>query len=570
MSSPLDRSIAVTGMSGRFPGAGGVEELWRLLDDQRDAVSDYTEAELLAAGADPELVRHPDHVASGAHLAGIGLFDAGFFGFTTHEADATDPQQRILLEVCHEALERAGHAPGTFRGRIGVCAGRRPSDYDALRGGATYRDVRSDLAEAPDDLAPQIARTLGCTGPALTLRTAGSTSLAAVHLACGYLLDGACDMALAGGVAPRLPQHTGYLHREGGPLTRTGRCRPFDADGDGLIFGDGAAAVVLRRLSDALADGDPVLAVIRGSAIHHDGARRAAHAAPGPDGQARVVREAIAEAGVEATDLSYVEAHGAGAPLGDRAEFRALTEAFATGRRGICALGSVKANLGHLDTAAGLTGLIKTVLAIQHRRIPGTPHFRRPHPELDLVNSPFHIAAEAMPWSPDSGRRIAGVNALGATPVHVVLEEPPEVPHVPSPVPRQHLFVWSAHSAEALEAATLDLRRFLEDNADVEPADVAFTLHNGRRAHRHRRAVLADGCVTAARAIREQRWLSSPPASLPPGLRESTTAWLRGAEVDWAPMYAGESRRRLRLPTHPMRRRHDWWPAGTVTGRQTP
>lgn len=569
MSSPLDRAIAVTGMSGRFPGAGGVEELWRILDEQRDTVSDYTEAELLGAGAAPELVRHPDHVASGAHLAGIGLFDAGFFGFTTHEADSTDPQQRILLEVCHEALERAGHAPGTFRGRVGVCAGRRPSDYDALPGGVAYRGDRSGIAEAPDDLAQRIARSLGCTGPALTLRT-GSTSLAAVHLACRHLLDGVCDMALAGGVALRLPQHTGYLHREGGPLTPTGRCRPFDADGDGLIFGDGAAAVVLRRLSDALADGDPVLAVIRGSAMHHDGDRRAAPAAPGLDGPARVVREAMAAAGLEATDLSYVEAHAAGVPPADRAEVRALTEAFATGRRGFCALGSVKANVGHLDTAAGLTGLIKTVLAIQHRRIPGTPHFRRPHPELDLVNGPFHIAAESMPWSPDSGRRIAGVNALGDTPVHVVLEEPPEVPHDPSPVPRQHLFVWSAHSAEALEAATVDLRRFLEDNADAEPADVAFTLYSGRRAYRHRRAVLADGCVTAARAIRDRRWLSVPPASLPPALREPATAWLRGAEVDWTPVYAGESRRRLRLPTHPMRRRHHWWPAGAETGRQTP
>ncbi|WP_405817594.1 beta-ketoacyl synthase N-terminal-like domain-containing protein [Streptomyces sp. NBC_00838] len=567
-SSPRDHAIAITGMAGRFPGAAGVAELWRLLDEQRDAVTDYTEAELLAAGAGPGLIRHPDHVPSGAHLAGAGLFDADFFGFTDHEAQATDPQRRILLDICHEALEQSGHGPGTFDGRTGVFTGLRRSDYAALLG-------REPL-DGSGDPAAGIARRLGLTGPVVTVPDDGPASLVAVHLACRHLLAGDCDMALAGGAALRLPQHTGYLCSEGSGLARSGRCRPFDAGGDGVLPGDGAAVVVLRRLADALADGDDVLAVVRGSAMTveegtgEDGTGRAGPTAAHAGAQVRAVREALKAAGVEATDLSYIEAHGAGTPLGDPAEFAGLTEAFGTGRRGICALGSVKSNVGHLDAAAGVTGLIKTVLALHHGVLPGTPHFLRLHPGLDLVNSPFYIAAEPLPWDPGPGGRIAGVNALGSdgTHVHVVVGEPPAAPASSGTEIRQHLFVWSAHSAEALESATSDLRRYLEDHADTEPADVAFTLQNGRRAHHYRRAVLAESCGAAAAAVRARAWLSAPPASLPPSLRAPAEAWLRGAAVDWTGMYAGESRRRLRLPTHPMRRRHHW-PAGAVTGPGT-
>ncbi|MFJ6662149.1 beta-ketoacyl synthase N-terminal-like domain-containing protein [Streptomyces sp. NPDC091377] len=587
-SSARDRSIAVTGMTGRFPGAADVAELWRILDEQRDAVTDYTEAELLAAGTDRDLIGHPEHVPSGAHLAGAGLFDAAFFGYTDHEAHTTDPEQRILLDLCHEALEQSGHGPGTFDGPTGVFLAHRRSDYAALLGHETIDAPDASAESAVSDgwrvgpvahrahvpngsghpavaVAVAIARSLGLTGPVVTVPDDGPASLVAVHLACRHLLDGDCDMALAGGVALRLPQHVGYRCPEGSGLARSGRCRPFDADGDGVILGDGAAVVVLRRLSDALADGDRIHAVIRGTAMTGDDRTGPTGPATGPapehaGGHTRAVREALAAAGLAATDVSYVEAHGAGSPTGDPAELAVLTEAFATGRRGFCALGSVKANVGHLDTAAGVTGLIKTVLALHHRVLPGTPHFHRPHPGLGLVDSPFYIAAESQPWNPAPGRRIAGVNALGrdGTHVHVVVEEPPDPPDTPSPEPRQHLFVWSAHSAEALESATAELRRYLEDHADTDPADIAFTLQNGRVAHRHRRAVLADNCAAAARAVRARRWLSTPPAALPPALRAPAAAWLRGAAPDWTPVYAGESRRRLRLPTHPMRRRHHW------------
>ncbi|MEV0382604.1 aminotransferase class III-fold pyridoxal phosphate-dependent enzyme, partial [Nonomuraea sp. NPDC050643] len=573
MGAQGDERIAIIGMAGRFPGADSVEALWRILDEGRDAVTDYSDAECLAAGVAPELVAHPDYVKSGAHLRGAGMFDATFFGYTGREAELMDPQQRIFLEVCHEALEESGHGPTTFSGPVGVYGGPRSSDYTRLLTGPEYCDVAADFAKAanaPDGLTTKVAYKLDLTGPALTIQTACSTSLVAVHLACQQLLDGECDMALAGGVSLRLPQHAGYLYREGGTLSRSGRCRSFDAAADGLIFGDGAAVVVLRRLSDALADGDRILAVIRGSAVNNDGARRAGYAAPGLMGQARAIREAILVAGLESTDVTYVEAHGAGTPLGDRVEFNALMRAFDTDERGFCALGSVKANVGHLDCAAGVTGLIKTVLAIRYGRIPGNPQLRSPNPELNLIESPFYLAAERTDWHPPSGKRIAGVSSLGigGTNVHVVVAEPP-VPPPPlrSPAGR-HLVVLSARSPEALEQASDDLRRYLEEHADADPADVAFTLQTGRQAHRHRRAVLADGCAGAARALRDGDFVTDS-TTLPRHLADLVDGWLSGREVSWQPLHAGRSRRRLALPTHPMFRRH-YWPVTPAEQAESP
>ncbi|MFG6200629.1 amino acid adenylation domain-containing protein [Nonomuraea sp. JJY05] len=562
MGAQGDGRIAVIGMAGRFPGANSVEALWRILDEGRDAVTDYSDAELLAAGVTPELVAHPDYVKSGAHLLGAGLFDATFFGYTGREAELMDPQQRIFLEVCHEALEESGHGPRTFPGPVGIYAGPRNSDYTKLLTGTEYRDVAAEFAKAanaPDGLATKVAYKLDLTGPALTVQTACSTSLVAVHLACQQLLGGECDLALAGGVSLRLPQHAGYLYREGGTLSRTGRCRSFDAAADGLIFGDGAAVVVLRRLSDALADGDRILAVIRGSAVNNDGARRAGYAAPGLLGQAKAIREAIVVAGLEPTDVSYVEAHGAGTPLGDRVEFSALTRAFETDERGFCALGSVKANVGHLDCASGVTGLIKTVLSIRHGRIPGNPQLRVPNPELNLIESPFYLAAEGMEWNPPSGHRIAGVSSLGigGTNVHVVVEEAPMAPPAPRSPARQHLIVLSARSPEALEQASDDLRRHLEEHTDADLADIAFTLRNGRQAHRHRRAVLADTCASAARAIRDGDFVTES-TTVPRHLSGLVDGWLHGREVAWQPLDAGQPGRRLSLPTHPMFREHHW------------
>ncbi|MFD6966951.1 amino acid adenylation domain-containing protein [Streptomyces sp. NPDC059949] len=566
-------SIAIVGMAGRFPGADSVAELWRVIEEGQETVRTYSDAELLRAGADPEAIRDPKWVKRGAHLRDVEYFDAAFFGYTGREAELMDPQQRIFLEVCHEALEHAGHGPGTFDGAVGVYAGTRRSGYQDLLDRPEYDNVTDAFVKQgnePDALVTKVAYKLDCTGPAFTVQTFCSTSLVAVHLACQQLLDGECDLALAGGVALRLPQHVGYRHQEGGTLSPEGRCRPFDADGNGLIFGDGAAVVVLRRLEDALADGDNVLAVIRGSVINNDGARRAGYTAPGISGQARAVREAMLAADVDASMIGYVETHGAGTPLGDSVELAALTKAFDTDLRGTCAIGSVKSNVGHLDSASGVTALIKTVQALRHRTIPASLHFEVPNPELDFLNSPFHVSTESSEWRPIDGRRMAGVNSLGigGTNAHVIVEEAPAAASAPTGA-REHLFVLSAKTPEALELAGGELRRFLEDHPEVPTADIAFTLQRGRQAYRHRRWWIASHNEDAALALAEGRYHhgdavrvgGEPPAVPPAGtdpLPRLGAAWLAGDRIDWATLYRGERRRRVALPTHPMLRKRHW------------
>jgi glutamate-1-semialdehyde aminotransferase/3-oxoacyl-(acyl-carrier-protein) synthase/acyl carrier protein len=574
-----ESSIAIVGMAGRFPGCADVGSFWVALAEGRETVTDYLDPELLQAGVDPVLLADGNYVKRGCHLSNIEYFDAAFFGYTGREAELMDPQQRIFLEICHEALEGSGHGPGTFDSAIGVYAGTRRSGYNDLLTGSQYDNVTDDFVKAgnePDALATKVAYKLDCTGPALTVQTYCSTSLVAVHLACQQLLDGECDMALAGGIALRIPQHVGYLHRPGGTLSRDGRCRSFDIEANGLIFGDGAGVVVLRPLAEALADGDTVLAIIRGSAVTNDGALRAGYAAPGVAGQARAVREAMRAAGVTATDISYVETHGAGTPLGDSIEIKALSRAFDTGQRGYCAVGTVKPNVGHLDCAAGITGLIKTVLALRHRVIPPTLNFNVPNPEINLIDTPFFVSAESTPWEPISGRRIAGVSSLGigGTNAHVIVEEAGMADSSPSAA-IAHLFVWSAKSREALDLATQNLRRFLEDHAALNPADVAFSLRAGRRADPYRRMLIAADCAAAARALRRQEYTdggrrgdTDPGDSpRPPGdtLEGLGRRWLRGETVDWTTLYAGEARRRVPLPTHPMMRQRRW-PAPSAAG----
>ncbi|MEV6007950.1 aminotransferase class III-fold pyridoxal phosphate-dependent enzyme [Streptomyces sp. NPDC051976] len=579
-----ETSIAVVGMAGRFPGSDSPDAFWTALDEGKEAVRDYSDLELERAGVPPALLADPDYVKRGSHLRHIDQFDAAFFGYTGREAEIMDPQQRIFLEICQEALEGAGHAPGTYKGAVGVYAGTRRSGYGDLLNGPEYDNVTDEFIKAsnePDALATKTAYKLDCTGPAFTVQTYCSSSLVAVHLACRQLLGGECDMALAGGVALRVPQHTGYLWRPGGTRSGDGRCRPFDADANGLIFGDGAGVVVLRPLEDALADGDTVLAVIRGSALTNDGAQRAGYAAPGVAGQARAVREALEAAEVDPADVSYVETHGAGTPLGDSVEIKALSQAFATGPangRGYCAIGSVKANVGHLDCAAGITGLIKTVLALRHRRIPASLNFRVPNPEIGLIDSPFYVAAESADWEPSAGRpRIAGVSSLGigGTNAHVVLQEAAEVPDEPSPA-RRHLFVLSAKSPEALDEATVALRRHLDDHPGLNPADVAFTLQRGRQAHRYRRMLVARDRVEAARALRRATYrdgdamAGDEPLLSGDVLEDMGSRWLAGRSVDWSLIYPGERRRRVPLPTHPMLRKRYWPEAPAAPAEAAP
>ena len=461
----------------------------------------------------PRLRQHPRYVKAAAVLADIECFDAAFFGFTPREADLLDPQHRLFLECAWEAMETAGYDTATYQGPVGVYAGASGSGYfltnlypqrQLLAAVGSYN---LSLANRLDFLSTRVSYKLNLTGPSLTLQTACSTSLVAVHFACQSLLNGECDMALAGGVSISVPQKTGYLYQEGGILSPDGHCRAFDARAQGTVGGSGAGIVVLKRLAEACRDGDSILAVIKGSAINNDGAVKAGFTAPSIDGQAAVIAEALAVAGVAPETVTYIEAHGTGTALGDPIEIKALTQAFRaqTQQEGFCAIGSVKTNIGHLDTAAGIAGLIKTVLALQQRLLPPSLHFEQPNPQIDFGHSPFYVNTRLSAWQTDRLPRRAGVSSLGigGTNAHVVLEEAPSVA-ASGPSRPWHLLVLSAQTGSALAATATQLAAYLRQHPEVPLADVAYTLQVGRRAFRHRRAVVCQTCAEAVTALEMQ------------------------------------------------------------------
>ncbi len=501
--------IAIIGMSGRFPGAADVEAFWQNLRDGVESISRFSEAEVLAAGVSPELARNPHYVRAGGVLEGADRFDAGFFGVYPREAELMDPQHRVFLECAWEALEHAGYDPERARGPIGVFAGCGLNTYLLfnLLDNPEAREAcyQLGIGNDKDFLPTRVSYKLNLRGPSVNVQTACSTSLVAAHLACQSLLSYACDMALAGGVTIRVPQQSGYLYQDGGILAPDGHCRPFDADARGTVGSNGVGIVVLKRLEDALADGDTIYAVIKGSAINNDGAAKVGYTAPGVDGQAEVIAMAQAIAGVPPESIGYVEAHGTGTPLGDPIELAALTQAFRLGtdRRGFCAIGSVKSNLGHLDTAAGVAGLIKAALALHRREIPPSLHVARPNPALNLDESPFYVNTSLCSWAAGSPRR-AGVSSfgIGGTNAHMVLEEaPPPEPGGPSR-PLQLLLV-SARSRTALDTATANLAAHLRRATGQTLADIAFTTQVGRRGFAWRRAVVAASAADAAAALEQ-------------------------------------------------------------------
>ncbi|MBM3853477.1 MAG: type I polyketide synthase, partial [Verrucomicrobia bacterium] len=495
-------------MAVRFPGADSVEAFWRNLRAGVESITFFREDELRAAGVAPALLADPAYVRANGVLRGAEEFDAAFFGFTPREAEVTDPQHRVFLEVAWEALERAGYNPAGAPGRVGVFAGAGLSTYllKNLAPNQAFVDSAGELAlllgNNKDFVPTRTSYKLNLRGPSVAVNTACSTSLVAVHLAGQSLLDFHCDLALAGGVSVQVPQEQGYLHQEGGIGSPDGHCRAFDAAARGTVSGNGAGVVVLKRLTEALADGDIIHAVIRGSAVNNDGANKVGFTAPSVDGQSQVIADALAVAGVAPEEISYLEAHGTGTELGDPIEVAALTQVFGahTTRRGFCALGSVKTNFGHLDEAAGVAGLVKAVLALQHRELPPTLHFTQPNPKIDFANSPFFVNARLAPWdSPAGVPRRAGVSSfgIGGTNAHVVLEEAPAA----SPAKNDgawHLLVVSARTPSALERAAENLALHLEANPELPLADVAWTLAVGRSAFDQRRFVVArDGRQTA-------------------------------------------------------------------------
>ncbi len=569
-----ENAIAILAMAGRFPGARDLDGFWQNLRQGVESIRTLPDEELLAAGVLPATLADPRYVRAAGVVEEIDLFDAPFFGYSAGEAALLDPQQRLFLECAWEALEAAGYDGQRIDGPVGVYGGASANSYYFY-----YLFSRHDLLNAPaaaqgflgsdkDFLCARTSYELGLRGPSVGVQTACSTSLVAVHLACQSLLAGECNMALAGGVSLRVPQ-VGYFHLPGGILAPDGHCRAFDAGAAGAVPGNGVGVVVLKRLEDALADGDPIRAVIRGSAVTNDGALRVGFSAPGVEGQSAAIAEALAMARVDPASIGYVEAHGSGTALGDPIEIAALTRAFRTGteRRGFCAVGSVKTNIGHLDAAAGVAGLIKTVLALEHREIPPSLHFRTPNPNIDFAASPFYVNAALVPWEADGAPRRAGVSSfgLGGTNVHVVLEEAPE-PEPSGPSRPWQLLVLSAATPTALESATDRLAAHLEEHPEQPLPDIAWTLQAGRRVMPWRRAVVCRDAEEARRSL----------AAREPAFREEIDAcadltrlgrlWLSGEAVDWEGFRGEERRRRVALPAYPFERKRYWVEVGVEDG----
>jgi amino acid adenylation domain-containing protein len=511
-STDIPGAVAVIGMAGRWPGADSVAQFWKNLEAGVESVARFSDAELEDNFSAEERAA-PNFVKARPILENVGNFDAEFFGMYAREAELTDPQQRLFLECAWNALEDGGYDPAAYPGSIGVFAGASINTYFlnnvlAERGAVEGFVSNYQVGEYPkllgagaDFLSTRVSYKLDLRGPSLTLSTACSTSLLAVAQACQSLLLYQADMALAGGVSITFPQKRGYQHLEGGMVAADGTCRPFDAAATGTIFGDGAGVVLLKRLEDALADGDHIYAVVRGAGINNDGAAKVGFTAPSVNGQAAVIEMAHANAGIEPRSVSYVECHGTATPLGDPIEIAGLTRAFAAGTPDLnfCAVGSVKGNVGHLDAAAGITGFIKTVLALEHRMLPASLHYQRPNPQIDFSKTPFFVNAELTSWPATPTPRRAGVSAfgVGGTNVHVVLEEAPAratraaAPTADAASGDASVLVWSARSAAALDAARQNLAAHLRAQPALPLADVAFTLQAGRRAFDHRQAIVA-------------------------------------------------------------------------------
>ncbi|MFJ4502678.1 amino acid adenylation domain-containing protein [Streptomyces sp. NPDC088864] len=528
------RDIAVIGLAGRFPGAPDLAAFWANLRGGVESITRFDEEELRAAGVSEELLKDPAHVPAWGVLDDVDLFDARHFGYSAREAALMDPQHRLFLECAWHALEDAGHAPARFDGQIGVYAGSSMSTYlieQLLAGrglGVSADGLEMLIANDKDYLASRVSYKLGLDGPAVCVQSACSTSLLAVHLACQALLDYDCDMALAGGATVRLPQRTGYLHQEGMILSDDGHCRPFDAKASGTVSGSGAGLVVLRRLSDALADGDRIDAVIRGSAVNNDGSQKVGYTAPGVTGQARVIAAALAAADVEPESISAIEAHGTGTRLGDPIEIAALTRVFGGLTPGSCAISSVKSNIGHLDSAAGIASLIKAVLQVRHGELVPNVNYADPNPEIDFENGPFRVVTETTPWKPECGIRRMGVSSFGfgGTNVHLVLEEPSPQPLTGTEdevTDRPQLLPVSGSSAEATRELAGAVASALRENPGAPLVTTARTLHEGRTHLKSRAFAVAADAEGAARG------LDAAAAALDPRTQAAAqpyTAWL--------------------------------------------
>ena len=493
-----DTAIAIVGMACHLPGALNISEYWANLQNGVESVQFYTDEELLEAGESPVNLANPNYVRAQPYLKNYNRFDAGFWGFNPQDAAVTDPAHRLFLEVAYQALEHAGHTGYDSEGRMAVFASSGENLY-RLKNLQSNTQLIDDMGEflvrhtgnCMNFLATRLSYELDLRGPSINVQTACSSTLVGVHMAVQSLLGGECDAAIVGGSTVVVPQKRGYIYRDGEILSPDGHCRPFDAHSQGTVFGSGAGAIVLKRYEDAVANGDTVYGIVRGTAINNDGAQKIGYLAPGVDGQATAVAEALSISGVDASDVTYIEAHGTGTPVGDPIEFEALNQVYreATEKRGYCHVGSVKSNIGHLGEAAGIASIIKVVLALQHKKIPPTINYQSPNSNIDLANSPFLINNQLVDW-PSHQLRKAGITALGAggTNAHVIVSESPALA-VPEPSQHaQQLLVLSAKTPTALNTMSRNLAKAFQQET-LNLADVAYTLQCGRRAYPYRRAI---------------------------------------------------------------------------------
>ena len=611
-----ESAVALIGMSGRFPGASTVAQLWENLTRGELGLRTIEDEEAIAAGLDPAVIADPGYVRVGGPVAGIELFDAAVFGFTDREAEIMEPQHRLLLECAWEALESAGYRPTEPDGVVGIYAGCSFPDY-MLRNVGLAKDPEAARSFASgnerDSLTSLVSYKLGLRGPGVTVQSFCSTSLVAVHLACQSLLTYETDIALAGGASLPLPQPAGYVHRPDGIYSPDGRIRPFDAEANGTIIGSAVGVVALKRMADALADGDVIHAVIRGSAVNNDGRDRAGYSAPGVDGEAEVIEAALAVAGIKPESVGYVECHAIGTPLGDSIELAALGRVFKESTE-TCVLGSVKPAVGHLDAASGVTALIRAALCLRHAVLPAVPGFQTPNPALAAAEGRFSVLTQDQPWPAGSEPRRAGVSSfgVGGTNAHLVLEEAPARESRPARAESPQLLAFSAADEQALGEVTEQLRDYLvrvsegrEESQSL--ADIAFTLQVSRGRFALRRAVVCrdihdaiDALSDPGRSIdgltqrrnpqvrlvgAEEPLLQSVRAALdglgvrtttdkdqdaieltvdtsPDGEAEWLVAalgrlWLEGSQIDWKALHQG-SGRRVELPTYPFQRKRHW------------
>jgi acyl transferase domain-containing protein len=518
--------IAVIGMSGRFPGAKNIEEFWNNLKNGVECISFFSTAELKESGVTQEELENPNYVKAHGILEEVNDFDAFFFGYTPDEARVMDPQARVFHECIWEALESAGYAPGSYGGLIGLYAGAAPHfRWEALIYlSGKNREIGPFTAlnlMNKDFMTTRISYNLNLRGPSFSVQTACSTSLVAIHLACQGLLSGECHIALAGGVSVTHLYKSGYHYREGMIDSPEGHCKAFDASANGIVAGDGAGVVLLKPLEEAAADGDFILSVIKGSALNNDGGGKVGYSAPSVQGQVEVIEAALRAADVEPESITYIETHGTGTALGDPIEVKALTRAFNTGKKQFCPLGSVKTNIGHLNSAAGVAGFIKTTLALMFHCIPPSLNYQTPNPKIDFENSPFFVNRELTPWTPGKYPLRAGVSSfgIGGTNAHVILEEAPGTSGsvgmlsegtrglAPLSNRQYQLILLSAKTETALEKMTQNLAAYFRDNPGIPLADAAYTLQVGRDLFKHRKMLV---CSTVEEAVRELSFAASP------------------------------------------------------------